>query len=141
MQTNPNFFDSTVLMIVIKTKMFISVYAPRLFCCGHGFFIYIDSFQCIQHKCTTHIRSVFVQLFCAIFVRLSSPYRGAHTKVASCSFPQCCYEFCGLVQQSFFVLLNSVPVTRSTTVQFKSHHVSRSVCVFFGRCSSRLLLN
>lgn len=41
----------------------------------------------------------------------------------------------------FFVLLNSVPVTRSTTVQFKSHHVSRSVCVFFGRCSSRLLLN
>lgn len=61
----------------------------HILCFGHGFFIYIDSFQCAVYVYarTFNTRSVFVYLFCAIFVRLSSLYRVAHTKVGSCSFP------------------------------------------------------
>lgn len=67
----------------------------------------------------------------AIFARLSSLYRGAHTKIVL---------FISIVYLRvlrtravvfFVVLLNSVPVTRSTTVQFKSCHVCVCVCVLF----------
>lgn len=97
MQMNPNFFDSAVLMIVIKTKTYISVCAPQTVCCGHGFFccyLHFAHFS-VLCKCTDYVCVPILRDICAAIIAISRCPHKSRVMFISIVLLQ---VLCGLVQ-------------------------------------------